>query len=154
MSIPSHHNLHDHDQLPIMIVHLTPVVDAADLSIHTWYMTKGNYEDMNAGRLTDVFVPLFHKSSYNLTIVGSLFFFNKFLHCNIHSPRDQDTPQLTFHRKSVQLEYGFPALLQNSGVYNLTCRVMYKDNIKGDISQKTLSKSLRIIFFKGILWTL
>lgn len=122
--------------------------------MHTWYMTKENYADMYAGKLTEVFVPLFSRKNYayNLTIIGSLFHSTESFKCFIQTPSARQALMPTMlHRNVDQLRHSVPAISSNSGVYSIQCVVLYDDILKGNSSNMTLTKSLMITFFKGLL---
>lgn len=130
------------------------MIDGAEFNIHTLYMTKENYGDMYAGKLTEVFIPIFSKrDKYSITIVGSLAHPKEAtFKCLIQTPTiEHILVPTSLHVTVHQLRYSVPALASNSGIYEITCVVLYNDDLKGDLSEKMLSRSLMITFFKGLL---
>ena len=118
-----------------------------DLELHTWYMTKENYREMREGRLINLVVPLFG-SAYKLFLYGTL---------ELHTNESCEVIKPTGHRAAVdihdkvlnRLKYPIYATELNSGVYSVSCTVMYHNAVEGHSHVMTIKKTLNVTFIRG-----
>lgn len=113
-----------------------------------WYMTKENYRDMRQGKLARVFVPLL-ENNYTLHLYGSIDIpYNE--SCAVSTPSQGRHPVQLANRELNRFAYPITPAKQNSGVYSVSCSVMYNDSFEGHTHTLLLKKSLEIIFIQGM----
>jgi len=143
-----------------LLIKCSTVEDSCVLELHTWYMTKENYQEMREGKITEIMVPLLNRP-YKLPIVTSLYHggSNRLPKCYFKAP---------FHKRSVQdrVRYrGYPLVYtyknyvlstrSNSGIYTVICKAKnwdYYADYTGKNWTVALHKRIRITFFKGDLF--
>ena len=121
------------------------------MDVHTWYMTKENYEEMYIGIATEVFAPIL-AVEYVLLIFGTVFEYSSSHHeteCFIktYNNKFKLDPKWT-RRYVIRYWYGVLSRLENGGLYSMECVGQYR-NVMNEKVTITLQKSIILTFFEG-----
>lgn len=129
--------------------------DGCSLEVHTWFMTKLNYQEMRLKGATEVFVPLFNKTwnlplhaSFNTIVAGDV------PSCFLKSPHCSDLSCTKLQHSDViyqtyRFTYNVKAMVKYTGEYRIMCSGMNWDEPSQKTSKIEIIKSLKITFFQG-----
>ena len=135
------------------------VQDGCSFEVHTWFMTKKNYQEMRSKKgVTEVFVPLFNKTTWSLpvratfhTVIGG-----DVPSCFIMYPHSSDSGFKLQHSDVIHqiyvFKYDIVATIANSREYRIKCSGMNWDEPNQKASKIEIIKSLKITFFQGIIY--
>ncbi len=137
---------------------LSVVEDSVALDVHTWFMTKMNYDQMRENGVTQVLVPVF-ENKYWLPIVTSFYHGHKFKNVKCYFKSSFDAERVKDNQKKIKYGYSLvykytnfvEALEESSGLYTVTCLGKNWDEFAPRNWTVKLSKSLNITFIKGKL---
>ena len=129
--------------------------DGCSLEVHTWFMTKSNYQEMRLKGTTEVFVPLFNKK-WDLLLYAA---FNAVLaadipSCFVKTPHSSDSEWSKLQHSQIihqtyKFKYNITAAAKNAGEYQIKCSGMNWNEPSQKTMKLEIKKSLKVTFIQG-----